>query len=88
MDEHEGKRTEITIETHSVTRIKTITGSGSFCGACRELVIPMLDWQAARAIGTNEEHIESLRLGGQIHQIEEKGICSTSLSRYVEKKNL
>ena len=88
MAEQERIRTEITIETRSVVRIKSVSGTGSFCDHCREIVVPILDWQAARAIGTNEEHIEMLRLGGEIHRIEKEGICSASLSRYVEKENL
>lgn len=88
MDEHERSRTEITIESHSVMRIKTVSGTGSLCAHCREIAIPILDWQAARAIGTDRERIESLRLGGEIHEIEKAGICSASLSRYVEKENL
>jgi hypothetical protein len=87
MDKHERTRMEITIETHRVMRIKTVTGNGSFCADCREIVIPILESQAARAIGTDREHIESLRLGGEIHRIENAGICSSSLARYVKKEN-
>ncbi len=88
MDEHALSRTEITIETHRVMRIKTVVGAGSFCADCCEIVIPILEWQAARAIGTDIEQIESLRRGGEIHQIENAGICSASLVRYVRKENL
>ncbi|PYT00030.1 MAG: hypothetical protein DMF63_08655 [Acidobacteria bacterium] len=88
MDEDERIRTEITIETQSVTRIRTISGTGSFCSDCREIVIAILDSQAARAIGTNEEHIASLRLSGEIHEIEKAAICSASLARYVRKEKL
>jgi hypothetical protein len=86
MKEHKSSRTEITIETHRVMRIKTIATTESFCGDCRENVIPILGWQAARAIGTSEEHIELLRLEGEIHKIEAAGICSASLARYLDRE--
>lgn len=88
MDEHERSRMEITIETQSVTRIRTVYGSGSYCAHCGEIVIAIRDWQAARAIGTSNEHVESLRLAGEIHQMQKATICSTSLARYVAKEKL
>jgi hypothetical protein len=88
MKEHKPSRTEITIETHRVMRIKMISAPESFCGDCRETVIPILDSQVMREIGISEEHIELLRLSGEIHKLGEVGICSGSLARYLEKENL
>ncbi len=81
------KRTEITIETRSVMRINTIAADELFCGECGEVVVPILGWQVVRATGINKKHIESLRLRGEIHKINGVGICSASLSRYLNKEN-
>ncbi len=81
------KRTEITIETRSVMRIKTTATTELFCGDCSEIVVPVLGWQVARAIGINEEHLEFLRLKGEIHTLGEAGICSASLAKYLERSS-
>lgn len=89
MDEYIRSRTEITIETHSVTTIKTRNGSSrlSYCDIClcrvRPLEIPLLNGDLVRDVSS----VERLLSDGSIHTLSNGDMCSNSLAVFVGRDN-
>lgn len=88
MNETKIKRTEITIETHSVTIIRTRGGSinAAFCEICGRNVQILTTAHAALIFGAGAEFIEALGFSNQIHAVAENAVCAVSLANYFKQK--
>lgn len=75
------KRTEITVETHSVTTIRTIAGSIDLveCVQCGRDVRRLSDVAASVIFGVEPAEIERLADANDIHRIAETDVCGLSL---------
>jgi hypothetical protein len=88
MNEPKVRRTEITIETHSVTIIRTCGGSieATFCETCRRNVQMFTPTNAALIFRVDAEFIEALLYSNQIHAVAENHVCTVSLADYFKQK--
>lgn len=80
------RRTEITIETHSVTIIRSGRGSAEtvFCELCRSEVRPFRDDHAAIVFSSSAEAINDLARTDRIHSTRH-GICGLSLAKHFKR---
>lgn len=78
------RRTEITIETHSLTIIRMRGGKtdSAFCENCRREMQFFTPAQAALIFRVNAEFLETLLGSNQIHAVGEDAICAGSLADY------
>ena len=78
------RQTEITIETHSLTVIKTryVKSVSVYCRSCQETVTAFAPAQAALIFRVHEQFLEQLFESNQIHQADEDTLCSNSLVNY------
>ena len=85
MDEYGRSRTEITIETHSITTIKTRNGSRqlSHCETCLRGVTPLEIQHLVGIMGRDSNSVERLLSDGSIHKLSNSDICSNSLAIYI-----
>lgn len=81
-------RTEITIETHSRTVIKTRGGTieNTFCEACGREVPTLTASDIASIFGARMEFIEGLGNSGHIHAVADNAVCAVSLADYFNRK--
>lgn len=88
MNETKTKRTEITIETHSLTIIRTRGGiiDAAFCETCGRNVQIFTTAHAALIFGSEVEFIEALGYSNQIHAVAENVVCAASLADYFKQK--
>jgi hypothetical protein len=88
MNETKIRRTEITIETHSLTIIKMRGGNidAAFCETCGRNVQILTTVHAALIFGAGVEFIEALLYSNQIHAIAENAVCAASLADYFKQK--
>ncbi len=86
MDEPKRKRTEITIETISVTTIKTrgITLQQIYCSQCGRNSQPFDETQAASILSSDRRTIDEMCGDGQIHRLGDDGLCGNSLATRIE----
>lgn len=78
------RRTEITIETHSLTIIKTrfVKSTSAYCENCQATVMAFAPAQAALIFRVGEQFMEELCLSKQIHRAGESALCGNSLVGY------
>ena len=77
-------RTEITIETQSVTTIRT-SGShrlADYCDTCSSSVTPLTVSQVAAALGQTTADVDNLCQQGLIHLIANSDVCGNSLAAH------
>lgn len=88
MIESKTKRTEITIETHSRTVIKTRGGAveASFCETCGRNVPVLTALDTASIFSARMEFVEALGNSGQIHVVAENAVCAVSLADHFNRK--
>ena len=81
-------RTEITIETQSVTTIRTRSGSHrlAYCEICGGGVTPVVVSLVADALGQNADQIENLCTSGSIHRLADSEICGSSLAMFLGRE--
>ncbi len=86
MDEYIRSRTEITIETHSITTIKTRGASGklSHCDICLRSTQPLEKQILIGDFGRGVRSVERLLSDGSIHKLSNGEICSNSLAVYLD----
>ncbi len=83
------KRTEITVETHQVTIIRTRDASMVYCEVCRANVRVFSPPQIVSVFHLNFEEIKQLFLDDQIHFVGlTETICGNSLTDYFETKRI
>lgn len=82
------KRTEITIETHCRTVIKTRGGTieAAFCETCGRNVPILTTTDTASIFGARMEFVEALGNSGQIHVVAENAVCAVSLADHLNRK--
>lgn len=75
------RRTEISIETHSVTIIRTKHDSGGLvhCSTCGRDVRQLSHHQAAVVFGVDSEIVDRLAADSALHQTDESQLCGMSL---------
>lgn len=78
------RRTEITIETHSLTIIRMRGGAANsvFCETCRRDVQFFTPAQAVLIFRINAEFLDALFRSNQIHAVGENAVCAVSLAGY------
>lgn len=82
------KRTEITVETHQVTIIRTRGASSVYCEVCCANVRVFSPLQIVSVFHFNLEEIKQLFLNNQIHFVGlTEMLCGNSLADYFEKNN-
>jgi hypothetical protein len=75
------RRTEITIETHSVTIVRSGRGTAVYCEKCGTEVRPFQDDHAAIVFASRAETIDDLVRTGRVHSTRH-GLCGLSLAKY------
>lgn len=75
------RRTEISIETHSVTVIRTSRNGGGLvhCSTCGRGVRQLTRHQASVVFGVNSETVDRLAADLAVHQTDESQLCGMSL---------
>lgn len=78
------KRTEITVETHSITTIRTSAGSFDLveCSQCSREVRRISHAAASAIFSVTHEDIGRLAELGAFHLLDEESLCSLSLIGY------
>jgi hypothetical protein len=81
------KRTEITIETHSRTVIKTRGDAieTTFCKTCGRIVPILTTAETASIFGARMDFVEALGNSNQIHAVAENAVCAVSVADYFNK---
>jgi hypothetical protein len=79
-----GRRTRITIETHTRTIIST-TGL-AFCDTCGREVVDIAIEQAAAVFGISVEELELFRESGDLHKTAAGGLCTVSLATHLGRE--
>ena len=84
MNEASRRRTEITIETHSLTIIRMRGGKTNpvFCQNCLMNVQTFTPAQAVLIFRINAEFLDALFRSNQIHAVGENAVCAVSLADY------
>jgi hypothetical protein len=87
MNETSRRRTEITIETHSLTIIRISGGkTGSFfCQSCLTNVQTFTTAQAILIFRISAEFLDALFRSNQIHAVGENAVCAASLAGYFKQ---
>lgn len=82
------RRTEITIETHSLTIIRTRGGNieAAFCETCGRNVQIFPAPHAALIFRVDAQVLATLLHSNQIHTVAENQVCATSLANYFDRK--
>ena len=79
-----GKRTEITIETHTTTVIRTTSGrlGTAFCRTCGMDTADLSTTNAASILQVGQDELELFTRTGDLHLTENGGLCGNSLAAY------
>jgi len=85
MDEFKRFRTEITIETVSVTTIRSQGRRSAYCKICGDSFALINDLEAMSIGGENIELIEDMCREGKLHRISDSEICGNSLAIHFAK---
>lgn len=81
------KRTEILIETHRVTRVRTRRAAAVFCQICQQEVSVFSAPQIIPLLQTNLLETKRLFQSGEIHFVgDTEMICGNSLAAYLNEK--
>lgn len=82
------KRTEITVETHTVTIIRALNAGHNIarCDVCSEDVMALPDQYAALIFRVNESELELFASSGDIHRAQNQGLCGNSLGTFFEQE--
>lgn len=78
------RRTEIMIETHSLTIIRMRGGitDSAFCKNCQQETRFFTFEQAALIFRISGEFLEALMRSNQVHTVSENTVCANSLAEY------
>lgn len=84
MNETKMRRTEITIETHSLMTIRTRGDQRGFhfCQSCGENVSVFAPAHAAFMFRVREQFLAELFDAQKIHEVDETALCGNSLINY------
>ena len=87
MSESYKRRTEITVETHSLTIIKMRNGKADFCFCqrCGENVSVFAPAHAAFIFRVQVRCLEKLSESNEIHLVNEDALCGNSLVNYYKR---
>ncbi len=82
------RRTEITIETHSLTIIRTRNAKADFvyCRNCQTKTATFAQTQAALIFRVEPREIEHLFQTNQIHSADDSALCGNSLAEFFKKE--
>jgi hypothetical protein len=82
-----GRRTQITIETHTTTVIRTTEGSVglAYCEACEREVAALPLVHAAAIFDTEVSELELFHESGDLHATASGGLCSLSLAAHFRR---
>ncbi len=88
MTEINKRRTEITIETRSLTIIRIRGGAANsvFCETCRRDVQFFTPAQAVLIFRVNAQFLDALFRSNQIHAVGENAVCAASLAGYFKQE--
>lgn len=88
MNKPRRRRTEITIETHSLTIIRMRGGktNSAFCEICRRDVQFFTPAHTLLIFRVTAEFLETLFRSNQIHAVGENAICADSLAGYFKQE--
>jgi hypothetical protein len=88
MKQTKKRRTEITIETHSLTiiKIRNVKSGQVFCSRCSRDVQVLTPLHAALIFRVSNEFIADLLLTGHIHNAVENALCSVSLADHFKQE--
>jgi len=89
MNEPNKRRTEITIETHSLTIIRTRGAAKTsfvYCRNCRKNTATFAEIQAALIFRVALPEIERLFQTNQIHLADNAALCGNSLAGFYDKE--
>lgn len=76
-----GRRTQITIETHTTTVISS-TGDAlqtAYCAICRAVVADLSAVDASAIMGIGESELALFQSTGELHATEAGGLCGKAL---------
>lgn len=87
-DEPNRRRTEITIETHSLTIIRMQNGKPGFvyCRHCRTDVTSFRHVHAALIFRVAASELERLSQSNSIHTAEDAALCGNSLADFYQQE--
>ena len=82
------RRTEITIETHSllIVKIKTAENARVYCAGCGQTVQPLTLLQAALIFRAGKEQLAALAGAGQIHMAGRNALCPVALAGHFKQE--
>jgi len=88
MTETNKRRTEITIETHSLTIIRIRGGKTNmaFCENCRRNAQFFTPAQAVLIFRVNAEFLDELLRSSEIHAVGKNAVCAASLAGYFKQE--
>lgn len=89
MEQTKTKRTEITIETHSLTIIRTRSGQEAnlvSCGNCGTNAASFRHAHAALIFHATAAELERLSRGKQIHYADNAELCANSLAAFFNRE--
>lgn len=88
MNKPSGRRTEITIETRSLTIIRTRRTKPNFvrCRNCRTRTATFTRTETAAIFKVDVSEIERLFQTNQIHFADDAALCGNSLAAYFKKE--
>lgn len=81
-----GRRTQITIETHTTTVIRA-TGDGlrtAYCPGCKAVAADLSAADAAAILGLGESEITLFQNTGELHLTEAGGLCGNALVEHAK----
>jgi len=84
------RKTQITIETHSITIIRTTgTPFNAHCEICRQRVSAFASHEIANALRLSTDEVETLHRAGEIHAVDSnnKLVCGNSLAEVLRRIN-
>lgn len=82
------RRTEITIETRSLTIIKIQNANTEtiFCPQCKSRVPPLTPLNAALIFRVGKDLLETLTGSGKLHRLGENALCPASIADHFKQE--
>ncbi len=83
------RKTQITIETHSITIIRTSGALNVCCAVCQKQVSAFASGEIAAALKMSAPELEFMRDAGEIHSVAENNLqlCGDSLAAILRRMN-
>lgn len=87
MKQTKKQRTEITIETHSLTiiKIRNVKSESVYCDRCGRNARVLTPHEAALIFRVSKDLLSQLSGSGQIHKVGENAVCSSSLADHFKQ---